>query len=748
MSLPQMGHLLPQPKIFGKYVLLSQLAQGGMGQLFFAKQQGPAGFEVECVIKKMLPHLEENKEAVHLFLEEAQLLAKLSHPHLVHVFDFGEEEGHYFYAMDYIPGYDLDQILQQVQKKGEMALPWPVAARIIADTAAGLSYLHQFKNAQGEPLHLVHRDLCPANIRISMNGIPKILDLGLVQKTEVQTLPKEGEDGTLQGRLPYMSPEQVKGMHLDARSDLFSLGSVFFELLFGVRPFPAEGVGNLTLQILHIEAEFPNPDLFSPAIPPKLIQLLAQMLTKNKEARTKSAKGLQTSLEQILLEQQMYCTSAQLESYLQFLFSEENDSSSDENFPWVQKQNGFTPAPIQNADSPPRHSSFKPQVGDTKTQENPISTEQAPVQTSKTEQAPIQASRAQQIPIVTSSMSASPSPIQTRPPISKEEGQKEKEEKAQEENLDSFEIPKSSLLKKILWGVCLVLFIGVAILVGSLLKTFFFQKPEPAPIQVIAPQMTPKTDESLSNAEGKIFHETNASLLHLPNQTDGQIGYAIAMPEETSATVIETPEEEPLSEEKKKALLLGEDPSKTNPAIHPGEKPTEQPGQISTEKPPEKPMEKPIEKSPPIESPQMKPADSQLPLPGLDVKPTIPKEPPASKPDPSKSGTETSPGTPTPTNLPSGKDTSPPAASSSPGSSPETKAPTTTTTPTEKPVEKPTEKPVEKPPEKPLEKPVEKPTEKPVEKPVEKAPEKPAEKPAEDSWYSFYIIQNRSNISL
>lgn len=309
------GRLFNFPQPFGKYTLVSHLATGGMAYVFLARQTGMAGFEKECVIKRILPHLGENQEFLRMFLDEARIVARLSHPNIVQIFDLGQVNEDFFLAMEYIDGCDLAQLLQRAQEQGAPAVPWPLATRMIADAAAGLAHAHQATDSQGQPLRLVHRDISPANIMVGWGGTTKVLDFGIASATAKDSRTTVG---TIKGRIPYMSPEQLQGHELDGRSDLFSLAVVYYELIYGQRPFPADGMGALTLQILQQEPT-PPPSIAS-KLPPRLRLILARALSKRPEDRWQSMRVFQRSLEQLLVEQKSDCTSYHVETYLQKLF--------------------------------------------------------------------------------------------------------------------------------------------------------------------------------------------------------------------------------------------------------------------------------------------------------------------------------------------------------------------------------------------------------------------------------------------
>jgi serine/threonine-protein kinase len=308
------------PRPFGKYTLLQHLAVGGMADVFLAAHTGPAGFQKECVIKRILPHLGLDREFVQMFLDEARLSARLSHPNIVQIFDLGKVDGDYFLAMEYVDGVNLEQILDAARVRGDGAVPWAIAARIVADVAAGLDHAHNSKDPQGRPLGLVHRDVSPSNVMVSFEGATKILDFGIAKAVPSSIKQSRTEVGTIKGKIPYMSPEQLQGQPLDGRSDVFSLGVLLYEVTCGARPFPAESAGQLTLQILH-EEPIP-PEHHRPGYPPGLKAIIRKALAKRPEERFQSAREFQLVLSKYGADQRIAATTYDVEAYLRGLFPE------------------------------------------------------------------------------------------------------------------------------------------------------------------------------------------------------------------------------------------------------------------------------------------------------------------------------------------------------------------------------------------------------------------------------------------
>ncbi|MCA9714321.1 MAG: serine/threonine protein kinase, partial [Myxococcales bacterium] len=204
----------------GKYQLITKLGAGGMAELFLARTEAIHGIEKFVALKRIPAGHARDKEFVRMFLEEARLAATLSHPNIAQVYDVGKEAGTYFFTMEYLQGLDLARLLRGLFKRGE----WPPLQHVLAiiiGTAAGLHYAHRKEGRDGRLLNIVHRDVSPSNIFITYEGGVKLLDFGIAKATTAKTVT---ETGALKGKIPYMSPEQVRGEKLDQRSDIFSLG--------------------------------------------------------------------------------------------------------------------------------------------------------------------------------------------------------------------------------------------------------------------------------------------------------------------------------------------------------------------------------------------------------------------------------------------------------------------------------------------------------------------------------------------
>lgn len=212
---------------FGNYQLLRRLARGGMAEVFLARQRGLEGFHRVVAIKRILPHLVDNDDFVRMFLDEARLAARLSHPNVIHIYELGQVDEHYFIAMEFMPGVHAGDLIRHAASE---RLPDALVARIGADACAGLHYAHQLSDELGVPLSIVHRDVSPPNLLVSYDGVVKVVDFGIAKAA---SCVEQTRTGVVKGKYAYMSPEQTTGRKLDGRSDVFSLGLVLWELLAG-----------------------------------------------------------------------------------------------------------------------------------------------------------------------------------------------------------------------------------------------------------------------------------------------------------------------------------------------------------------------------------------------------------------------------------------------------------------------------------------------------------------------------------
>jgi serine/threonine protein kinase/tetratricopeptide (TPR) repeat protein len=283
------------PTLYGKYQLLEQLARGGMAEVFKAKAHGVEGFEKILVIKRILPDLSENPRFVSMFIDEAKIAVTLSHANIVQVFDLGHAEGTYFIAMEYVAGMDLSAMLKRTRKAKRRIGP-ELAVYVISELAKGLDYLHRRRDSEMRPLNIVHRDVSPQNVLLSFEGEVKLTDFGIAKARSVAQAVTEL--GVIKGKYAYMSPEQLMGGKIDARTDIFSAGTLLYETLSGQNPFQAASSYD-TLQRIRKGAIVPVEELV-PDVAEEIGRIVQRAMAAQPEERYQTAGQLYEDLIQYL----------------------------------------------------------------------------------------------------------------------------------------------------------------------------------------------------------------------------------------------------------------------------------------------------------------------------------------------------------------------------------------------------------------------------------------------------------------
>ncbi|HVG09202.1 MAG TPA: protein kinase [Thermoanaerobaculia bacterium] len=279
---------------FGQYTLLEKIAAGGMAEVWKARMRGVEGFQKTVAIKKILSHMTDNSEFVGMFIDEAKLAAQLSHPNIVHIYDLGKIGRDYYIAMEYVDGKDLRSLMNAGRRKG-VRFPLGLALFIAARLASALDYAHRKRDFEDREMGLVHRDVSPQNVLLSLEGDVKLCDFGIAK-----AVSKAGQTqmGALKGKLQYMSPEQAWGRAVDSRSDLFSLGSVLYEMLTGERLF----TGDTEISVLEAvrQGQIRSTRQSDPSIPVEVDEIVARALAYDPQARFASAGEMKQKIESVL----------------------------------------------------------------------------------------------------------------------------------------------------------------------------------------------------------------------------------------------------------------------------------------------------------------------------------------------------------------------------------------------------------------------------------------------------------------
>ncbi len=304
-----------QAKQLGKYIILDQLAVGGMAELFRAMITSVQGFEKLIAIKKILPHLASEEDLVNSFIDEAKLAALLHHQNVVQIYDFGRLEETYFIAMEYLFGKDCRIICKKAIEKN-ILLDRQNALFIVSRICAGLDYAHKLKDFQGKALNIIHRDISPQNILITYEGDIKIVDFGIAKAASQNT---HTQMGMIKGKVAYMSPEQAMGRPIDHRSDIFSCGIILYELITGTRMFSGD-----TMHILSKirDADYVKPEESHDDLPKKLIEVFDRALQKDPEDRYQTCGEMLNDIEECM-QLGTHPSPQGLAKYMKTLFAEE-----------------------------------------------------------------------------------------------------------------------------------------------------------------------------------------------------------------------------------------------------------------------------------------------------------------------------------------------------------------------------------------------------------------------------------------
>ena len=302
---------------FGPYLLLERISVGGMAEVYKAKEYGVEGFERTVAVKRILPHVAEDDEFIAMFKDEAMIAVQLNHGNIAQIYNLGNEQDSFYIALEYINGRDLRAIFQKCQQQTR---PMPVAQAcyVIMKICEGLDYAHNKKDKYNRELHIVHRDVSPPNIIVSFEGEVKLIDFGVAKAAGRAS---RTQAGILKGKFGYMSPEQVRGMPLDRRSDVFSVGVVLFEILTGNRLFQAE-TDFATLEKVRA-VDVPRPSSLNPEIPKPLENIIYKALAREPEQRYQSAIELHDELQAFMFAQGLFYSRKDLAAWMRQQYARE-----------------------------------------------------------------------------------------------------------------------------------------------------------------------------------------------------------------------------------------------------------------------------------------------------------------------------------------------------------------------------------------------------------------------------------------
>ena len=299
------------PRRFGGYVLFDRIGQGGMAEIYLARGRTQMGVERLAVVKVVLPRFAQDARFEAMLVTEAKLAARLSHANVVQTFDLGREEGQLFIAMQYVEGFDLKRLLKELARK-QMGLPAEYGFFIVMEALRALDYAHRRRDDQGKPLGLVHRDVSPSNILVSLEGEVKLCDFGIARAVlDVGDLPIDA----LEGKAAYMAPEHARGEMVDGRADVFAASIILWEMMSGRRMYKAHD-GKDVYEVAREGIVPPLPDRGLPDYP-RLSGIVGKGLATDREQRYATAGAMLRDLEDYAVAAKLMASPMKFAAFLQ-----------------------------------------------------------------------------------------------------------------------------------------------------------------------------------------------------------------------------------------------------------------------------------------------------------------------------------------------------------------------------------------------------------------------------------------------
>lgn len=295
----------------GRYRVVDEIGIGGMASVHLARADGPGGFQKWVAIKRIHKHLAEDQTFISMFLDEARIAARITHPNVAQVFDLGTHRDSYWIAMEYLHGEPLREVMRVLDEGRGTPMSHAMVARVVADAAEGLHAAHELSDKRGHTLGLVHRDVTPHNLFLTYDGMVKVVDFGVAKVTDRMTKTRAG---TLKGKLAYMSPEQVRGEDVDRRTDVFALGVVMWEITTGRRLFRMD---NDLDTLERVQACIvPSPSSIVSNYPVELESVVMKALAKDKTRRYQTARELSRALQQYLMKSGQFIGADEIGDYM------------------------------------------------------------------------------------------------------------------------------------------------------------------------------------------------------------------------------------------------------------------------------------------------------------------------------------------------------------------------------------------------------------------------------------------------
>jgi serine/threonine protein kinase len=315
-----------------RYELVGEIASGGMATVYLARLTGVGGFQRFVAMKRLHPHLANEKEFVEMFLDEARIAARIHHPNVVPILEVGASAVGYYLVMEYIEGDTLARLLARAATRGKR-IPVPIALRIALDMLSGLHAAHELRDDAGDAVNLVHRDVSPQNVLVGVDGIARITDFGVARAASRLTATRVGQ---LKGKIAYMAPEQAAGEEsLDRRADVFAAGIVVWEEIAAKRLFKAENEA-ATLSRVMTEPVPPLTDIV-PGLSQELSKVVMRALERSPDKRFNTCAQFADALEAAATGRDRIATPRELAAYVTEVLGDEVSAQREAVRAWIAR---------------------------------------------------------------------------------------------------------------------------------------------------------------------------------------------------------------------------------------------------------------------------------------------------------------------------------------------------------------------------------------------------------------------------
>ena len=309
----------------GRYHVLGMLGRGGMAEVSLVVAGTHGDNRKPLVAKRVLDELASDPVMVRMFLDEARLGLRLSHPNVVQSFEMGADRDVPFLVMEYLDGQPLNRLLQ-LEREQPAVLPLAMKLRLVCDWLRGLQYAHELRDHDGAPLHVVHRDVSPQNLFVTYDGVAKVVDFGIAKAADRSHQTISGFGGP-KGKVRYMAPEQARGARVDVRADVFAVATVLLELVNGRRPWPAD-LDDMVVLMALCEGRLP-PVSLEPFVPPSIGSLLERGRAADPDRRFASAAAFREAIERVMSELDLTCSQDEVAGWMREHFAHERQQSFD-----------------------------------------------------------------------------------------------------------------------------------------------------------------------------------------------------------------------------------------------------------------------------------------------------------------------------------------------------------------------------------------------------------------------------------